>query len=72
MHIIILDIIIIIIIIVCIRLSSFSGKKREKEGRGGSRVRKREIDGVKNKNCWSLVIYVTRRFKCGNCTETIL
>lgn len=71
MHIIILDIIIIIIIIVCIRLSSFSGKKKEKGGEG-SRVRKREIDGVKNKNCWSLVIYVTRRFKCGNCTETIL
>lgn len=70
MHIIILDIIIIIIIIVCIRLSSFSGKKREKKG--GLRVWKREIDGVKNKNCWSLVIYVTRRFKCGNCTETIL
>lgn len=47
-------------------------KKKGKKGGGGGRgdqvFGKRGIDGVKNKNCWSLVIYVARRLKYGDCT----
>lgn len=67
MRIIILD-----IIIVCTRSNGFSGKKKKEKkgagGRGDQVFGKRGIDGVKNKNCWSLVIYVARRLKYGDCT----